>query len=551
MVSMDVEGNRTVVASHILSVVSTKVGDPADEEALRKDAEAIYELGFFSVSEVKSVPQSGGIKVTFVVQENPEVQELRFTGNTVYSQDQLRALCFTSPGSVFNRVFFRNDLQRIKEKYQKDGYVMMRVQDVQIQDGVVAVTILEPRLGEIIIQGNKKTKDYVIRRQLKLKQGDLFNATILRHSLNRIQGMGYFEDVNVGFEPSENPSVVNMVLTVEEGRTNKIGFSIGHGSQSGWSGGINYQDTNWQGLGTKFSVGFETGNREQYWASYEQPFMDQETYAWKVGAYKRKWEEQDEYEKGQWKFQYDQEKTGAYVGVGKKFKGNDQLSWYLTLDWHKVENTILSGDVTPQDLVELEDGTNFSVTGSLTRNTLDPYLSYPRGDVEILSVEQGIAALGGDWDYTKYWLEARYYTPLFGLMDFLEMDFGFTEDNPLLFAARVRAGSSSGTVPWAEMYTLGGADTLRGYDDDYYRGEEMLLGNFELRIPMEQNLSLVFFYDVGKAWKKSLGESFSFSDLQSDKGIGLRVKTPIGNLRVDFAQGDDENQTNFGFGEMF
>ena len=279
--------------------------------------------------------------------------------------------------------------------------------------------------------------------------------------------------------------------------------------------------------------------------------MDQETYAWKVGAYKRKWEEQDEYEKGQWKFQYDQEKTGAYVGVGKKFKGNDQLSWYLTLDWHKVENTILSGDVTPQDLVELEDGTNFSVTGSLTRNTLDPYLSYPRGDVEILSVEQGIAALGGDWDYTKYWLEARYYTPLFGLMDFLEMDFGFTEDNPLLFAARVRAGSSSGTVPWAEMYTLGGADTLRGYDDDYYRGEEMLLGNFELRIPMEQNLSLVFFYDVGKAWKKSLGESFSFSDLQSDKGIGLRVKPPIGNLRVDFAQGDDENQTNFGFGEMF
>ena len=452
---------------------------------------------------------------------------------------------------IFNRTFFRNDLQRIKEKYQKDGYVMMRVQDVQIQDGVVAVTILEPRLGEIIIQGNKKTKDYVIRRQLKLKQGDLFNATILRHSLNRIQGMGYFEDVNVGFEPSENPSVVNMVLTVEEGRTNKIGFSIGHGSQSGWSGGINYQDTNWQGLGTKFSVGFETGNREQYWASYEQPFMDQETYAWKVGAYKRKWEEQDEYEKGQWKFQYDQEKTGAYVGVGKKFKGNDQLSWYLTLDWHKVENTILSGDVTPQDLVELEDGTNFSVTGSLTRNTLDPYLSYPKGDVESLSVEQGIAALGGDWDYTKYWLEARYYTPLFGLMDFLEMDFGFTEDNPLLFAARVRAGSSSGTVPWAEMYTLGGADTLRGYDDDYFRGEEVLLGNFELRIPMEQNLSLVFFYDVGKAWKKSLGESFSFSDLQSDKGIGLRVKTPIGNLRVDFAQGDDENQTNFGFGEMF
>ena len=92
---------------------------------------------------------------------------------------------------------------------------------------------------------------------------------------------------------------------------------------------------------------------------------------------------------------------------------------------------------------------------------------------------------------------------------------------------------------------------MRGYDDDYFRGEEMLLGNFELRVPMEENLSFVIFYDTGKAWKKSLGESFSFSDLASDKGVGIRVKTPIGNLRLDFAQGDDETQTQFGFGEMF
>jgi outer membrane protein insertion porin family len=181
-------------------VVSTKVGDPADEEALRKDAEAIYELGFFSVSEVKFVPQSGGIKVTSWSRKTRR-SGVRFTGNTVYNQDQFGRLLHL-PGSVFNRVFFRNDLQRIKEKYQKDGYVMMRVQDVQIQDGVVAVTILEPRLGGSSSPGNKKTKEYVIRRQLKLKQGDCSNATILRHSLNRIQGMGYFETSTWGSSPA-------------------------------------------------------------------------------------------------------------------------------------------------------------------------------------------------------------------------------------------------------------------------------------------------------------------------------------------------------------
>jgi outer membrane protein insertion porin family len=173
----------------------------------------------------------------------------------------------------------------------------------------------------------------------------------------------------VGFEPSEDPSVVNMVLTVEEGGQQD---RLLHRPRlpERLEAGASIPGYQLAGTGHEVLRGVRDGASGAVLGFYEQPFMDQETYAWKVGAYKRKWEEQDEYEKGQWKFQYDQEKTGAYVGVGKKFKGNDQLSWYLTLDWHKVENTILSGDVTPQDLVELEDGTNFSVTDP-DRITLD------------------------------------------------------------------------------------------------------------------------------------------------------------------------------------
>ncbi len=556
--AVQVEGNEHVVSDHILGVVETVPGETLDREQIRKDIEAIYSLGFFSLVDVKLQQLPAGVAVTFVVQENPIVEGVSFQGNTVYSDEELEELVFTAPGTVFNRVFFRHDLQRIQEKYQEDGYVMVKIGDVNIEGGVVNVRIVEPRIGEIVIQGNTKTKTYVIERQLKLKSGDLFNSTILRHSLNKLQGMGYFEDVNVGFEPTDSPEVLNLVLSVVEQKTGQIGISIGHGSSSGWSGGISYEDNNWQGLGNRASIGFEVGDRQQYWASYENPYMDADTYAWKIGAYKREWEEVEYFENSIKEFEYDEDKTGGYIGAGKKFRGDEKLSWYLTLDWHETDiYNVVSNDNTTVNIddyiqQELLDGTTFSVIGSLTRNNLDPYLSYKKGDVETVNVQHAMEMLGGEFDFTKYWLEARYYTPLVGLQDFFDTQFG-DRDNPLIFASRLKAGWSAGTVPWGERYEVGGKDTLRGYEDDEFQGDEMFLANFELRIPFEKAFSFVLFYDTGMAWGGTdpAHDSFSFDDLEDNFGVGVRVQTPLGNLRLDVAEGDDETFTHFGFGELF
>jgi len=555
--SVDVQGNETVVAAHILSVVQTKVGEPLDEEKLRRDVETIFDLGFFESVDFKVEERDGRSTVLFLVKENPVVKEVKFVGNSVYSEAQLREVCFTTPGNIFNRVFFKNDLQRIKEKYQKDGYVLTRVQDVLVEDGVVTVVISEPKVGEIIIQGNKKTKKRVIERYIRLKPGEIFNANKLRLSLNKLQGLGYFEDVSVGFEPNQtDPEKVDLVLTVQEGKTGKVGFDVGYGTSSGFSGGINYADTNWQGLGNKVSVGFDVGDREQYWLSYENPFMSQTEYAWKVGIYKRQWKNldynPDERDVDQDTFEYDQTKIGGYLGIGRKFRGNDKLSWFFTLDWHKVENTIDDGYVpTQHQMEELSDGTNFSATLALSRNNVDEYTPYPKGDIETVNVEQGFSALGGDWSYTKYWGEVRWYYPFGKLLDMFETSLPDTEDNPPIFAVRVRAGSSGGYVPWSEQYTVGGTNTLRGYDEDYFRGDEMFLANLEVRVPVQKSFSLVVFYDTGNAWDTTIGESFSFSDLYDGKGVGVRVKTPLGNIRLDFASGEEESKTHFGFNEMF
>ncbi|QTX31630.1 BamA/TamA family outer membrane protein [Aminithiophilus ramosus] len=557
--AVNVEGNSQVVSSHILGVVGTKPGDPIDREQVRKDIEAIYSLGFFSLVDVRVESLPAGLGVIFVVQENPVVTEVRFEGNEVYSDEQLHELVFTAEGNVFNRVFFRHDLQRIQERYQKDGYVLVKIGDVQVDGGVVTVQIMEPRVGEIIIQGNTRTRTRVIEREIKVKTGDIFNSTVLRHSLNRIQGMGYFEDVNVGFEPTESPEVINLVLTVVEQKTGRVGISLGHGSQSGWSGGLSYEDTNWQGLGHKASIGFETGDRQQYWISYEQPYMDFKTYSWRVGVYKREWEDLDYYLDGSLQlYDYEEDRTGAYVGVGKKFH-NELYSWYVTLDWRDTdirattENYKGTGSFDDFKRDYLKDGKTFSVTGTVKRSTLDEMVSYPKGDVESVNVEKAFEVLGGEYDYTKYWVEARYYTPLWFLQDLFDAKVG-DEDNPIILAARVRSGWSSGTLPVADQYEIGGKTTLRGFDDDKFKGDEMFLANVEVRVPIEKAFSFVLFYDTGMAWNTQttgIHSSYSLSDLEGAFGFGVRVRTPIGNLRLDVAEGDEETKTHFGFGEMF
>jgi outer membrane protein insertion porin family len=550
ILSISVEGSNEVVPEHILSVVTSKTGAPMDQNRLAKDADAIYEQGFYSNVDYRITDEADGVNVTFIVTENPTIEEIHFYGNTIYSGEQLNDICFTKPGMIFNRVFFRNDLQRIKEKYQQDGYVMARVSDVRIEGRTVGVYITEPKIGQIVIQGNKRTRTNVIARQLRFKEGDFFNATRLRYSLSKLQGLGYFDDVNVGFEPGETPEIIDLILTVSEAKTARIGISVGYGTESGFSGGLSYNDSNWRGRGERFGIGFDIGDREQYWITLDQPYMDQKVFAWRTGAYRRAWDDLGYYENKRLQFEYDEERTGVYAGLGRKFSERSKLSWFMTAEWQEIEVISHNGSPTVQQRREMDDGKNFSLTGRLTRDNIDEYADFPKGDIESVTAEKGLEALGGVWSYWKYWLEAKYYTPLDFLTSMFERNFT-VNDIPPIIAARMMLGDADGFLPWAAEYTLGGDNTLRGYEDKRFRGDQMFLANAELRLPVHKSASLVLFYDTGMVWDTRLGEDLSFSDLVDAYGVGFRVRTPLGNLRLDFAQGEDESRVHFGFGEMF
>ena len=548
--SVNVSGNPNIATEYILNVVDTKPGRELSRDVILSDIEAIYNQGFFSFVDADISDEGGGVSVTFTVQENPMITSITFTGNTIFTSDQLMKEVFSQEGTVFNRQFFRNDLDRIQEKYHKEGYVMVRVADVQIQEGNIYVTILEPKVRDVIIQGNTKTKSYVIRREIKLKEGDLFNVTRFRHELGKVQGLGYFEDVNVAFDvpEGEDDSKVDVILTVKEKRTASVGLNLGYGTESGLSGGLTYTDTNLFGRGMMFEVVFNEGREATYWTTLSSPYMDAETFSWRVGARYRTYDERYYYRQGRRQFDFDEKTLSLFAGVGKKFS-NEDWSWFLTLRHDDVEYSNIQRAIPGyiNDLTEW-DGVNQTVELQLTWDKRDEYAPYPKGFVWDTNFEQAVKFLGGEYDYLKYWTQARLYVSLNKILEGLA-DIGGTwsDENPFLFAARLRIGSSTADeLPAFARYSLGGMNTLRGYDSRSFEGTNFYLGNFELRVPVASAVSLVGFYDIGNADNK-----MDWSNYHDDYGLGVRVKTPFGNLRVDYAKGEDENRTYFGFGEMF
>ena len=295
-------------------------------------------------------------------------------------------------------------------------------------------------------------------------------------------------------------------------------------------------------------MGFDEGDEASYWLTLSSPYMDADTYAWRVGVRYQTYDDRYYYRQGVRQFEFDEKLFSVFAGLGKKFR-NEDWSWFLTLrhqdaSYSDMHNAIpgLVDDLT------IWDGVNQTVEFQLTWDKRDPYLSYSKGLVWDTTLEQAVQVLGGDYDYLKYWTQARYYVPLNSLVDGLvDVEGTWTEDNPLLFAARVRIGSATkDELPAFARYSLGGMNTLRGYNSRSFEGSNVIMGNFELRIPIQSSFSLVGFYDIGNA-----DSSMDWGNLHDNYGIGVRVKTPFGNLRVDYAHGEDENRTYFGFGEMF
>lgn len=551
--------------AELLSNLKDKVGDKVTEEGILADIKGLGNTGVFSeVNPVITVVPEG-VKVAYQVTLNPVVKGIQFEGNTVYSSENLVNYLNVQPGTVLNSVYVGQKIQGINAAYQRDGYTMAHVSGLSVDnDGIVHITIVEGVVEDIVPAGNKKTRDKVITREFIQKKGKPFNAFLVRRSVERVYNLGFFDDVNVRILPGSTPDAVVIEVDVLEHKTGTITLGAGYSESDGLVGIIELGEDNLRGTGDKVKIHWEVGgkdNYKNYQISYLHPWLDHKGTSLGFSFFNREDEYTDYDAHGHEVAEYNKKTNGFNVSLGRQTgeytrdtltleTRNDKYRWKdgdsSGFRYDRNQGAGGSGDNTwDNKTYDFKDfdyvGKNFGRTNSITwqkvydsrNNIYDP----SRGKRISYTAQWAGHGLGGDFDFYKFTAEGRMYRKL---------------GNGHVLAFRARGGFIQGEAPYSQLFTLGGADSLRGYEDDQFRGKYMYNATLEYRFPLVKKVSGVLFTDIGDAWDAPNVPWYeSKKGFNASVGAGLRVQTPIGPIKLDYGKGKEDSKFHFSFGTQF
>lgn len=555
-----ITGNTVISEAEIAAALKTKPGMELTEQGLNEDLSAIYDLGWFYDlrPEFKEVPE--GVQVIYHVMENPAFTKVKITGNTVVDDKKAVGFFDLEENKIINLKDVNTRVQRLEEEYRQNGYILARVTDIHMDtDGTLNITVNEGIVEDFKVKGNVKTKDYVITREMKLKKGKPFNAKDARRSMQRVYNLGYFEDVNVKLNPGKEPNSVEVEISVVEMNTGTFGIGAGYSNADGFIGMISIGDKNFRGTGDKVNIRWEFGGEDNknYDFSYTKPWIDDKETTATINLYDITNEYADYNIDGDEIARYDKKRRGQELTFSRK-TDNEYVSNYVTLknreDIYKgmadgyeqdidqyYENVFNSSSYYEKWMPKTADERrkeNFGITRSITvgrifdsrDNIYDPH----EGKRIAYSLEW--AGLGGDFDFTKFTADYRYY---------------YRAGGESVWALNLGAGYADGDMPLSQRFSMGGSDTLRGYEDDQFRGNSMLKATLEYRFPIIKKVQGVLFTDNGYAWDKRHEDEFDLGLIKNSFGVGLRINSPLGPVKLDYGYGDDGGKFHFSFGGQF
>jgi outer membrane protein insertion porin family len=565
VLTFEIRGNDHVPVEKVLGVISnTKIGQPLDSKNVELDMQAIMETGYFADVRANTENILSGIKLIFEVVENPAFKELQITGLTKVNAEELRPFISQKPGEIFNSVIFRDDLGKaIKFCKEKKGYLVQYRATPQIigPEGIVRLELFELKYGKIIIQGLTKTKDYVVRRELLFKEGDIIDTNILQQSIVKVMRLRLFENPEPRFELTTEPDTVDLILEVKEA----VGIGV-ISPQVSWApstnevtGSLIYSTPNLMGLGQNLSLNVnfsQSGNNTQF--SFNDPWLDSKHTSFQLTMGNtettRDSTVQSWFPNNASVYTINLKQTNLSLSLGRPFGKETTATLGLNFERNDIENPTGSpGNPGPPPLPPVPPSTptrsllfwdNAAELG-LVRNSLVYQDAYYVNGGYYLSGKYKVSGnyLGSAYNYQQFTLEGKWFHQLFP---------------NLVFGAHLAGDWLAGDYPDYDALYLGGMYKLRGYDSYRFSqdpGAGDLIGNqsyvlnmeFRYRYPANKNIEGIIFCDVGQ-----ITDGIT-TTLKSDYGIGFRYIVPfLGELGVDFyTNTDGTSKTVFIIGETF
>ena len=539
IVEINFSGASAATEPTARAALAMHVGDAVSEAGLVKDRDAVYATGYFYdlYPTFEQVPE--GVVLTYNVLENPVLKEVKIEGNTVETTESLMDLVTVKNGELLNSRTLQENVQAIQEKYRADGYILAKITDLNIaQDGTLTIKISEGVLEDYKVKGNKKTKDYVILREMRQKTGEPFNANLARRSMQRVYNLGFFEDVNVKMNPGVEPNAVVMEIDVKEKRTGSFGIGAGYSSSDGMVGMVSVSDTNFRGMGDTISISYEMSGDDTdargYTFMYRRPWLDKKETAGTLRVYNRTYEYDDYDEDGNHKESFMRKYSGGEFTLSRPM--SEYSTNFVTLRNRKdryVKHTE-TGNAGNRSGNTAWLSSNFGTTRSVTfehvTDTRDNVYEPTMGARASLSAE--FAGFGGDFRYQKYTLGDTHY---------------LKAGRSQVFVLRGQYGFTTGSLSEYSQFRMGGQDTIRGYREDQFRGTRMALASLEYRFPIVSKVTGALFADYGGAWS----DGFMPEKMHGSIGVGLGLNTPIGPLRLDYGRGSQGGRVHFRVGGTF
>lgn len=535
------EGTTAVTEATAKSSLSMKTGDMFTVNGMNKDREAIYNTGYFYdlFPTFQKVPE--GVVLTYHVLENPIIKSVEITGNTVYKTEDLRSCITVKDNEILNNRTLHENVQAIKEKYRNDGYILAKVTDMNIDNnGNLTLKINEGVLEGYKVKGNTKTKDYVILREMRQKPGQPFNSKQARRSMQRVYNLGFFEDVNIKMNPGVEPNAVVMELDVKEKRTGTFGIGAGYSTADGVIGMVSVGDTNFRGTGDAVSITYErSGNAKDahgFTFAWRHPYLDKKETVGTLRIYNRTYEYSDYDTNGNLKESYMRKYAGGEITLGRPV--SEYSTNYITFR-NRTDSYVrhtANGNMGDRSNNWAWRNSNFGTTRSVTfehvTDTRDNIYNPTEGGRVSLSAE--VAGLGGDFNFQKATIEDQRY---------------FKVGHAQVIAVRGKYGLGNGEISEFNQFKVGGQNSLRGYRDDQYRGDHMVLATVEYRFPIVSKVQGAIFTDWGGAWFDDFMPKSGA--IHGSVGVGLALNTPLGPLRLDYGRGSKGGRVHFSVGGVF
>lgn len=491
----------------------------------------------------------GFVLVSITIDEGKRyyVGDVSISGNAVLSQYDVKSnIKNIKPSNIFSHEKLEEDLGNIRNAYFDKGYITANVEEstsfntetgrvdvkMNIKEGSLAY------INKIKIQGNTHTRDIVIRRELRMYPGDQFDGKKLRKSKERLRNLGYFEDVGYDIEDTNQSDQKDLVVQVKEAKTGSFSFGGGYSTVDRLVGFVeveqkNLDITNWPsftGGGQDLKVRGQIGSTQQEaLLSFTEPWIFDYPVSGGFDGFLTNIKKDSS--NG---YAYDEKRIGGDVRLGKTFTDNFSINSYYKMEQIKINNM----DSTVTSDLAAEEGTNaVSSVGLSTINDFrDSSINPTKGWMWVNSTDLAGGPFGGDKDFYRFQTSGSYYVPIkFNDLTSVLQVSGRT--------GLVKAYNGTSAVPIFERYFAGGAQTIRGYDErkvgpidsssgDAVGGEAILLGSVEYTVPVIDIVKAAVFFDIGNVWSKA--KDYGTGGLKSGIGPGLRVKTPIGPINLDY-----------------